>query len=317
MYVPGDCLNLLPQIFKFMETVLITGGTGLLGRHLSRKLKEKGYNVLLLSRNSSRGNSHSVYNWNPEKNEVENEAIERADYIIHLAGAGMGDKRWTKKRRQRIFDSRIKTCGLLFDKVQESGIKLKSFISASGSGYYGTETSEKIFSETDPPSGDFTGEVCRRWEQSADRFQESGIRTVKIRTGIVLTQKGGVLDRMLLPVKLGIGSALGNGRQYIPWIHIDDLCNIYIRAIMDKTMKGAWNAVAPEHITNREFMRSLAKVLKKPFFFPAVPSFLLKLLFGRMADIILKGSRVSANKILSAGYKFEYPDLENALKNLF
>jgi len=300
-----------------METVLMTGGTGLIGKHLSRKLKEKGYNVLLLSRSSSRGNSHSVYSWNPEKNEIENEAIQRADYIIHLAGAGMGDRRWTKMRRQLIFDSRIKTCGLLFDKVQESGIKLKAFISASGTGYYGTVTSEKIFSETDPPSTDFTGEVCRRWEQSADRFQQSGIRTVKIRTGIVLTRNGGVLGRMLPAVRLGIGSALGSCRQYIPWIHIDDLCNIYIKAIGDKTMTGAWNAVAPEHITNREFIRSLAKVLQKPFFFPAVPSFLLKLLFGRMADIILKGSRVSADKILSAGYKFEFPYLENALKDLF
>lgn len=154
-------------------------------------------------------------------------------------------------------------------------------------------------------------------EQSADRFQQSGIRTVKIRTGIVLTRNGGVLGRMLPAVRLGIGSALGSGRQYIPWIHIDDLCNIYIKAIGDKTMTGAWNAVAPEHITNREFIRSLAKVLQKPFFFPPVPSLLLKLLFGRMADIILKGSRVSADKILSAGYKFEFPYLENALKDLF
>jgi len=306
-----------PQFFIIMETVLITGGTGIIGKHLSRKLKEKGYNVLLLSRNSSRGNSNSVYNWNPDKNEIENEAIQRADYIIHLAGAGLGDKRWTKKRRQLIFDSRIKTCELLFNKVQESGIKLKAFISASGTGFYGAETSGRIFSETDPPSPDFIGEVCRRWEQSADRFQESNIRTVKIRTGIVLTRNGGALGRMLSTVRLGIGSALGTGRQYIPWIHIDDLCNIYIKAIGDKTMTGAWNAVAPEHITNREFMRSLAKALQKPFFFPAVPSLLLKLLFGRMADIILKGSRVSADKILSAGYKFEYPDIENALKDLF
>jgi len=295
----------------------MTGGTGLIGKHLSMKLKEKGYNVLLLSRSSSRGNSHSVYSWNPERNEIENEAIQRADYIIHLAGAGMGDRRWTKKRKQLIIDSRIKTCGLLFDKVQESGIKLKAFISASGTGYYGTVTSEKIFSETDPPSTDFTGEVCRRWEQSADRFQQSGIRTVKIRTGIVLTRNGGVLGRMLPAVRLGVGSALGSGRQYIPWIHIDDLCNIYIKAIGDKTITGAWNAVAPEHITNREFIRSLAKVLQKPFFFPAVPFLLLKLLFGRMADIILKGSRVSADKILSAGYKFEFPYLENAWKDLF
>jgi len=300
-----------------METVLITGGTGLIGRQLTRKLKEKGYNVLLLSRKSSPGNGHSGYNWNPDKNEVENEVIERSDYIIHLAGAGIGDKRWTKKRKELILSSRIKTCELLFKKVQESGTKLKAFISASGIGWYGAETSEKIFSETDPPAGDFIGDVCRQWEQSADRFQESGIRTVKIRTGIVLARKGGALGRMTLTVRPGLGSALGSGRQYNPWIHIDDLCNIYLRAIEDKSMAGSWNAVAPEHITNREFMRKLAKVLEKPFFFPAVPSFAIKLLFGNMSEILLKGSRVSAGKILSAGYNFEFPDLENALKNLF
>jgi len=300
-----------------METVLITGGTGLIGRQLTRKLKEKGYNVLLLSRKSSPGNGHSVYNWNPDKNEVENEVIERSDYIIHLAGAGIGDKRWTKKRKELILSSRIKTCELLFKKVQESGTKLKAFISASGIGWYGAETSEKIFSETDPPAGDFIDDVCRQWEQSADRFQESGIRTVKIRTGIVLARKGGALGRMTLTVRPGLGSALGSGRQYNPWIHIDDLCNIYLRAIEDKSMAGSWNAVAPEHITNREFMRKLAKVLEKPFFFPAVPSFAIKLLFGNMSEILLKGSRVSAGKILSAGYNFEFPDLENALKNLF
>lgn len=300
-----------------MATILITGGTGFIGRHLSIKLKEKGYNVLLLSRNSSRGNRHSVYNWNPDKNEVENEAIERADYIIHLAGAGIGDKRWTKKRKELIISSRIKTCELLFKKVQESGTELKAFISASGIGWYGAETSERIFSETDPPGGDFIGDVCRQWEKSADRFQESGIRTVKIRTGIVLIRKGGALSRMTLPVKYGFGSALGSGKQYLPWIHIDDLCEIYIRAIEDRSMTGVWNAVAPEHITNREFMRMLAKVLEKPFFFPAVPSFVMKLMFGKMSEILLKGSRVSADKILSAGYKFKFPDLENALKDLF
>jgi hypothetical protein len=178
-------------------------------------------------------------------------------------------------------------------------------------------TSEKIFSETDPPADDFIGDVCRQWELSADRFQESGIRTVKVRTGIVLARKGGALDRMTLTVRPGLGSALGSGKQYNPWIHIDDLCNIYIRAIEDKSMAGSWNAVAPEHMTNKEFMRTLAKVLKKPFFFPTVPSFALKLLFGTMSVILLKGSRVSAGKILSAGYNFEFPDLENALKNLF
>lgn len=300
-----------------METVIITGGSGLIGKQLSRKLKEAGYNVALLSRKSSHNNDYAVFSWNPEKNEIDQNAISSADYIIHLAGAGIGDKRWTKKRRQIISDSRIKTGELIFKEVQDSGKKLKAFISASGIGYYGTITSDKIFTETDQPANDFLGEICRKWEQMADRFEESGIRTVKIRTGVVLTDKGGAFGRMIPIVRMGIGSALGSGKQYMPWIHIEDLCNIYIKAIVDKSLKGAYNAVSPEHITNKNLMRALAKVLRKPFFFPAVPSFTMKILFGKMSGILLDGSRVSADKIISAGYNFEFPDIESALKNLF
>ncbi len=300
-----------------METVLITGGTGLIGSHISKKLKEKGYTIAFLSRKRNTDGQIPVYFWDPDKNIIHPEAISGTDYIIHLAGAGIGDKRWTKKRRELISDSRIKTGELILRKFQESGKNLKAFISASGIGYYGTITSDKIFNETDPPSDDFLGEVCRKWEEMADRFNEAGVRTVKLRTGVVLADKGGALERMTNTVKMGIGSPLGSGRQYIPWIHIDDLCNLYLKAVEDPAMTGAWNAVAPEHTTNREFMRILAEVLEKPFFFPAVPSFVLKMLLGKMSGIILKGSRASAGKIISSGYKFEYPVLENALKDLF
>ncbi len=300
-----------------METVLITGGTGLIGSHLSKKLKENGFNVAFLSRKINTGSIIPVYLWNPDKKIIDADAISAADYIIHLAGAGIGDKRWTVSRRELIIDSRIKTGELILRKVLESGKKLKAFISASGIGYYGTISSDKVFNETDPPSNDFLGEVCRKWEEMADRFKESGIRTLKFRTGVVLAEKGGALERMTTIVNMGIGSPLGSGRQYIPWIHIDDLCNLYLRAVKDPSMMGAWNAVAPEYTTNSEFMRNLAEVLGKPFFFPAVPSFVLKTLFGEMSGIILKGSRISAGKIVSSGFEFEYPGLEKALKNLF
>jgi len=300
-----------------METVLISGGTGLIGSHLSKKLKENGFNVAFLSRKRNTDSIIPVYLWNPDKNILDPEAISAADCIIHLAGAGIGDKRWTGRRRELIIDSRIKTGELILRKVLELGKNLKTFISASGIGYYGTISSDKVFNEIDPPSNDFLGEVCRKWEEMADRFKESGIRTVKFRTGVVLAEKGGALERMTTVVNMGIGSPFGNGRQYIPWIHIDDLCNLYLRAVKDPSMIGAWNAVAPNYTTNSEFMRILAEVLEKPFFFPAVPSFVLKTLFGEMSGIILKGSRVSAGKIISSGYKFEYPGLENALKNLF
>jgi uncharacterized protein len=300
-----------------MENVLITGGTGLIGTHLSKKLKEKGFGVVMLSRRRITDGNNQSYRWDPDNNEIDSEAIIKADYIIHLAGAGIGDKRWTKSRKRLILDSRVKTCELVFNKVQEKGKKLKAFITASGIGYYGAGTSEKIFCETDQPFSDFTGHICQQWEQAADRFEQSGIRTVKFRTGIVLSKKGGALSKMAIPVNFWIGSALGNGRQYLPWIHIDDLCDIYVKAVEDSNMTGVFNAVAPQHVSNREFMRILAGVMGKPFFFPAIPAFVIKLLFGKMSVILLNGSRVSSDKIISYGYNFRFPDLKNALKNLY
>ena len=300
-----------------METVLISGGSGLIGRHLCKKLKNKGYRVAFLSRVSRQNTDIPIYTWNVDKNVIEKQAIEMADFIIHLAGADIGDKRWTAKRRQQIIDSRVKTGQLIFEKIKENKNKLKAFISASAIGYYGAITSDKIFCETDTASNDFLGETCRKWEQSADKFEELGIRTVKIRTGIVLSGKGGALARIIIPVKLGIGSAIGNGKQYMPWIHIDDLCNIYIKAIEDTKMEGAYNAVAPDHKTNQEFTRTLARILRKPFWFPNIPAIVMKIIFGKMSSMLLKGSRVSSDKITIAGYNFIFPDLDSALTNLF
>ena len=300
-----------------MTTILISGGTGLVGGHLCKKLKDKGYNVAILSR-ASRQDIIDIptYFWNIDKNEIDKEAIEAADYIIHLAGVNIGEKRWTTKRKQIIIDSRVKSGQLLFYKIKETKSKLKAFITASAIGYYGTITTNKIFSETNPPSNDFLGETCRQWEQSADCFETLGIRTVKIRTGVVLTKKGGVLAKMITPVKLGIGSAIGNGKQYLPWIHIDDLCGIYIKAIEDAQMKGAYNAVAPDHKTNRDFIMTLARVLKKPFWFPNIPAIAMKLMFGKMSEMLLEGSRVSSEKISTTGFNFLFTNLEKALSDL-
>lgn len=298
-------------------TVLISGGTGLIGSHLCRKLKAKGYSVAILSRTTKQGTEIPTFVWDLEKGEIEKEAIETADYIIHLAGESLSEKRWTTKRKQEIIDSRVKTANLIFEKVKENKHKLKAFISASAIGYYGAVTSEKIFQETDSPCNDFLGDTCRQWEQSADRFIEIGVRTVKIRSAIALTKRGGALAEMSKPFKWGIASAIGNGKQYIPWIHVDDLCGIYIKAIEDEKMNGAYNAVAPDHQTNKNFMKILARVLQKPFWFPNVPAIALKIIFGKMSEVILKGSRVSSEKITLAGYHFLFPELEKALKDLF
>lgn len=299
-----------------MQTILITGGTGVIGRELNDKLRSKGYRVAILSRTTRKSADIPHYYWDIRKKTIEKEAIETADYIIHLAGANIGDKRWSKQRSKLIIDSRVESANLLFDKISTARKKPKAFISASAIGYYGTTTSDKIFCETDPPANDFLGETCKLWEQAADNFERMGIRTVKIRTGIVLSKQGGVLTKMLIPTKLGIGSAIGSGRQYMPWIHIDDLCGIYIKAIEDTRMNGAYNAVAPDQPTNKDFIQTLAHVLKKPFWAPAVPSLAINIIFGRMSSPLLEGSRVSSDKIIASGYNFLFPSLESALTDL-
>ncbi|MFV1977597.1 MAG: TIGR01777 family oxidoreductase [Candidatus Scalindua sp.] len=299
-----------------MMKVLITGGTGLVGRHLCKRLKEKEYDVAILSRTSNQEAAIPTYTWDLDKNEIEKEAIDKTNCIIHLAGANILNKRWTAKRKHLIIDSRVKTGELIFSKIKEQNKDLQTFITASAIGYYGTITSNKIFTETDPSANDFLGDTCKKWEQTADRFRELGIRTVKIRTGVVLTKQGGALSKMITPVKMGIGSAIGTGRQYLPWIHIDDLCDIYIKAIEDIHMGGAYNAVAPDHKTNKEFIQALTRVLKKSLWFPNVPAITMKLMFGEMSEILLKGSRISADKIKAMGYNFLFPDLEVALTDL-
>ena len=300
-----------------MSRVLITGGRGLVGQHLCGMLLDRGYEVAILSRRAGPDSKIVHHTWNIDRNTVDREAINNSDFIIHLAGVNMGGKRWTKKRKSRIIDSRTKSAELIFNNIDSHHNKLKAFISASAIGYYGARTSEQIFHETDPPAGDFLGQTCEQWETAADLFNGIGVRTVKIRTGIVLSKQGGALSKFKIPVQLGFGSAISHGRQYMPWIHLDDLCGIYIKALEDQTMTGAYNAVAPEHITNRGFTRKMARVLHKPFWFPNIPAFIMKLFFGEMSVMLLSGSRISSEKIKAAGFTFQYPDLDGALYELY
>ncbi len=297
-------------------SVLVTGGSGLIGTRLCQKLSETGYDVKVLTRKKKENSRFKNYYWNPEKKEIEPEALEDCTYIVHLAGANIASKRWTKNRKKEILSSRAGTAKFLYESI--SGLKLKptAFISSSAVGFYGTVTSEKVFSEDDPAAQDFLGQTCGQWEAAADLFRESGIRTVKIRTSLVLANKG-PLSKIMLPVKLGIGSPLGKGNQYMPWIHIDDLCAIFIKAIEDTNLDGAYNAVAPDHKTNREFTKTLATILRRPMIAPNVSAFVLKGLLGEMSVIALEGSRVSSEKIKNAGFKFKYPTLEQALRNIY
>jgi hypothetical protein len=291
------------------QTVLITGASGYIGRHLKEKLTARGYRVRTLTTNLLHSNVEDCFYWNPGNDDLNRKALESVDYIIHLAGASIGTHRWTRKRKQQILDSRIHSTKLLFDKVHLYNVPLKAFISASATGYYGSITSDTIFNEDSPAATDFLGNVCAQWEKAANQFQEIGIRTVKIRTGVVLSKDAPALQKMLLPIKLGIGSPLGNGRQYMPWIHIDDLCEVYLKAIQDKTFTGAFNAVAPQHITNKELMKILAKVHKRPYWFPQVPAFILKIMLGEMAYLLLKGSRVEPKRLLATGFQFKIPEI--------
>ncbi len=297
-----------------MYSILITGGTGLIGKHLSLLLQSKGHHITVVSRKHSK--KTNVFYWNVNKNYIDSEAIINSDYIIHLAGAGIANKHWNKSRKKELIDSRIQTTNLLLRKVKELNPSLKGFIAASGIGYYGAITSSKIFTEKDKNGSDFLSLVCRLWEKASSQFNTLSIRTVIFRTGIVFSKKGGALQKIKKPIKLGFGSPIGSGNQFMPWIHIEDLCNMYIKAIENPNLKGIYNAVAPEHITNKFLTYEVAKTLKKKIWLPNIPRFVLKILFGEMAIILLKGSRVSSDKISKTGFKFRFPDLKSALLSL-
>ncbi len=297
-----------------MASILITGGTGLIGKKLSHLLREKGHTVLILSRTKTE--KSNTYFWNIEEGNIDPEAIIKADYIIHLAGAGIADKRWTSSRKHLLISSRVETANLLFEKVKELNPNLKGFIAASGVGYYGATTSEKIYKENDASGEDFISDICKVWEKTSNQFNTLNIRTVIFRTSVVLSNEGGAFPKLSKPIKFGVGAALGHGKQYFPWIHLDDLCNMYVEAVENRELHGIYNAVAPEHITNKSLTKKIAKKLKKSLWLPNIPAFFLKLILGEMAVMLLEGSRVSSEKIASTGFKFKFSTTKEALDNL-
>jgi hypothetical protein len=291
-----------------MSKILITGGTGLVGKRLTEMLTDTSHEVVILSRNPKNKNE---FKWDVTKNYIDKKVFRNIDYIIHLAGAGIADKKWTNKRKKIIIDSRVESANLLYSAVQENNITLKGFVSASGIGYYGAITTDKIFEETDTCGNDYLGNVCRKWENAAQQFKTLKVPVTILRTGIVLSKDGGALEKMKTPVI----SPLGSGKQYLPWIHIDDLCQMYIDAIEGKLI-GIYNAVAPEHQTSKTFSKTLAKSIKRPFAGISVPSFMLKLMFGDMAIILLEGSRISSKKVKKDNFTFKFKTLKKALNNL-
>ena len=298
--------------------ILITGGTGLVGTRLTELLLEQGHSVWHLSRKTQQRGNVKTFVWDIDKGIIDEEALIGADYIIHLVGAGIADERWTPDRKKEIIDSRTKSLALISQKLKTLPHKIQGFVSASGIGFYGADTGSAIITEASQAGNDFVAECCILWEKAADQIANLGIRTTKLRIGIVLTDKGGALPKMAMPTKFGFGAPLGNGEQYLSWIHIDDLCKLFIHALFTPTVQGIFNAVADSPVNNRTFNQILAKVLNRPLWLPNVPSFVLKTIFGEMASIVLGGNKVLNNKLKKeTSFTFLFDDLEIALRDIF
>ena len=298
------------------KNVLISGGSGFVGNHLTNLLLSKGYTVSILSR-SERQNKKDIfyYKWDVAKQFIEEEAVLKADYIIHLAGENIAEKRWTAKRKAAIIDSREKSAQLLYIVLKKHYKKLDAFVSASAVGYYGAVNGQEICSEDDAPANDFLGYACQKWEDSIDFIENLNIRTIKIRTGLVMGRNDGFLKKLIPLFKYRLGSELGSGKQYMPWIHIDDLCGIYLKALVDTEMSGPYNAAVNDDTTNSIFSKALARIFGYSIWLPNVPEFVLKIALGELSKIVLTGRRVLSDKIEQTGFEFKYTNLEEALKD--
>ncbi len=296
-----------------MQHILITGGSGLVGTSVTKNLEAKGKKVAWLSRNPKKYSQKSFY-WDPKKGKIDEEAIEWADAIIHLAGAGVAEKRWTEDRKKVILDSRLNSSELLFNTIKKAKEKPQAIVCSSAIGFYGFDTGDRLIFEGDPPGNDFLADVVRKWEAATDKFQELNIRTVTFRIGIVLAKEGGALKEMLKPP---VAAPLGSGEQYLSWIFIDDLARMIEYALENHGLSGIYNAVGPVPVSNRVLTQRAAEYKGKPFVNIGVPSFALKLGLGEMANMVLGGNRVSNEKIEGTGFKFEYGDLNLALGEIF
>lgn len=302
-----------------METVIITGGSGLVGQALTRLLQERGYQVIIFSRKAALHAPAGIRyaQWNITQQTYDRDAIAQADYIVHLAGASVSDKRWTAARKQEITNSRIQSSALLYKALQETPNKVKKVISASATGFYG-EFSGKPFTENDPPAGDFLGATCVSWEKEVQRIGELGKKVIIFRTGLVMSREGGALPEFLKPLRFGFATILGNGEQWVSWIHLQDLVRLYFNAIVNDRLQGVYNAVAPQPVPHRELILSMAKAAKgKSFMTTYVPAFALKLAMGEMSVEVLKSVKVSSQKIQDMGFVFSYPTVRDAMEQLF
>jgi uncharacterized protein len=295
--------------------ILITGASGLVGSRLTELLVLKGHEVVHLGRRKKSG-TVSSFVWDVERKFIDATALEGVTTIIHLAGAGIADKRWTTPRKKEILESRTHSTRLLFETLKNTHHTVTTFVGASAIGYYGLGLTDEVFTEEQKCGTGFLADVTKAWEKETDTIAVLGMRLVKLRIGIVLSEKGGALAEMAKPIRMGVGSPLGTGKQHLSWIHIDDLCELFIKSVEDKKMLGAYNAVGTSWATNEELTKAIASVLKKPLWLPAVPNFVLKIILGEMADMVLMGSKVSSKKIQETGFQVKYGKLDEALRDL-
>jgi uncharacterized protein (TIGR01777 family) len=296
--------------------ILLTGGSGLIGSELTKHLLDKGYEVSHLSRKPGNDPNIKTYLWDVTKGLIDEHCIDGVDTIVHLAGAGIAEKRWTDKRKKEIVESRTRSIDLVYHLLRSKAHQVKSIISAAATGYYGDRKDELII-EDSPPGNDFLANCCMQWELAIDKGKDLGLRVLKFRTGVVLNEKGGALPLMAKPVKFSVGSPLGSGKQWVPWIHYRDVIDLYIYGIENDELSDVYNMVAPNPVTNKQLTKAIAKQLHRPLWLPNVPATMLKLLLGEMSVIVLGSTKASAQKIETDGFMFKYPIIEAALKEIY
>jgi uncharacterized protein len=304
-----------------MRTILIAGGTGLVGKSLVQQLLQKEYEVIILTRkltDTPHQKNLSYALWNVKEGTIDADAFKKANAIIHLAGAGVMDKKWDETYKKEIEESRTKSSALLIDTLQKIDHKVEVMISASAIGWYGEDKiPNHYFKENENADNAFLGMVCKKWEESVEVAEQIGIRVCKLRIGIVLSNDGGAYKEFRSPLKFGVASILGNGKQIVSWIHIDDLCRQFIFALENENISGSYNAVAPMPVSNKTLTLEIAKNVKGKFYIPIhVPDFILKIMLGGRSVEILKSSTVSCEKIKAAGFTFLYPSIEVAVEQI-
>lgn len=298
------------------RNILITGATGMIGKALIKAFQAEGHTLSILSRKRTKITGVEVFLWDVYKQQIDAKCLNDVDTIIHLAGENIAAKKWTKERKQQIIDSRVLSTQLLYKTIKETPNVVKTIVSASAVGFYGDCGEEVLTEESDNGTG-FLAECCEKWEKAMDEGNDLGLRLVKVRTGFILKKDEGGLPAMDKPIRYFAGAPLGNGQQWVPWIHIDDIVNIYKAAIANEEMKGPYNACAPFPVTNSTLTKSIAKSLGRPVWPVKVPETVLSTILGELSIIALMSTNTSAQKLLDTGFQFKFTQLAPALKNIY